>query len=73
MSAEPNRSEEVIEDYKKRKLAHSALRRIHDLIQGFEDDRAFDRRLARVGIVIILVLVALGLYFLFSGESVVVN
>ena len=49
MASEPTRSEQVVADYKQRKLGLSALRRIHELIQGFEDDRQrFDTDLARL-------------------------
>jgi hypothetical protein len=70
MAAEPTRSEEVISDFKQRKLARSALRRIQELILGFEEDRAFDRQLARIGVIAVVLLVAVSLYFLFSGSSI---
>ncbi len=69
MSQETSRSEQVVEDYKKHKLATSALARIHELIQSFEQDRALDRRLAVVGLLGILVLVAISAYFLSSSGS----
>jgi hypothetical protein len=70
MAAEPTRSEEVISDFKQRKLARSALRRIQELILGFEKDRAFDRQLARVGVIAVVLLIVVSLYFLFSGDSI---
>ncbi len=70
MTAEPTRSEEVISDFKQRKLARSALRRIQELILGFEKDRAFDWRLACIGVIAVVLLVAVSLYFLFSGDSI---
>ena len=70
MAAEPTRSEEVISDFKQRKLARSALRRIQELIQGFEKDHAFDRQLALIGVIAVVLLVAVSLYFLFSGDSI---
>lgn len=73
MTAEPSRSEQVVEDYKKRKLARSALRHIHSLIHGFEQDRAVDRRLAWIGVAIIVIVLATGSYFLLAAESVVVG
>jgi len=73
MSTEPSRSEQVVEDYKKRKLARSALRRIHDLIEGFEQDRLIDRKLARIGLVVIVLLIVAGLYLVFAPDSVVVG
>ena len=69
MSANSSRSEQVIEGYKKHKLASSALRRIQELIRGFEEGRALDRRLAQFGLVIILALITVSVYFLFSADS----
>jgi len=70
MASEPTRSEQVVADYKQRKLGLSALRRIHELIQGFEEERAFDWRMARIGLLILVVLVSVSLYFVFSGERI---
>lgn len=67
MTADSERSAAVVEDYRKRKLARSALRRIHEIIEGFERDRAVDLRLARIGVTIILVLLGLSAYFFFGG------
>ena len=69
MSFTPNRSEEVINSFKQRKLAISAFRRIHELIDGFERGRLADRRLASVGLVVILLLIGVSLYFFMSGDS----
>ena len=69
METEISRSEQVIEDYKKRKLAASALRRIHEMINGFEHGRAEDRRLAWFGIfAIALILIAAAAMF-FNFDS----
>ena len=68
MSQETSRSEEVVERYKRDKLAASALRKIHDVIAGFEQDRADDARVAKIGIVLLLVLVCIA-YFFFSGSE----
>lgn len=73
MAADYERSEAVVEDYKKRKLASSALNRIHQIIQGFEQDRAADLRMARIGIGIIVLLIAVASYFFFSGDSLTLN
>lgn len=69
MSADSERSEAVIEDFKKRKLARSALRRIREVIYGFEQDRAADVRVARIGITIILVMLGLAAYLFFGSDS----
>jgi hypothetical protein len=73
MATEPTRSEEVISDFKQRKLTRSAFRRIQELILGFEEDRAFDRQLARIGVIAVLLLVAVSIYFLFSGDSITLH
>jgi len=70
MSTQPNRSEQVVADFKQRKLAQSAFRRIRDLLCEFEEERAFDHRAARFGVIAIVVLVAVSLFLLFSGNSV---
>jgi hypothetical protein len=70
MSSDATRSEEVISDFKKRRLTQSALRRIQDLLHEFEEGHAFDRRLALVGVVIAVLLVSVSFYFLFSGDSI---
>jgi hypothetical protein len=70
MASEPTRSEQVVAGYKQRKLGLSALRRIHELIQGFEEARAFDWRMARIGLLVMVVLVIVSLYFVFGGERI---
>ena len=70
MASEPTRSERVVAGYQQRKLGLSALRRIHDLIQGFEDERAFDWRMARIGLLVMAVLVSVSLYLVFVGERI---
>ncbi|MCP4769742.1 MAG: hypothetical protein GY875_26210 [Gammaproteobacteria bacterium] len=70
MSPTPTRSEAVVEAYRQRKLAHSAMRRIHELIQSFEQERATDKRLAGAGLLAILLLLGVSLYFFMSGDSI---
>lgn len=64
MSQQSSRSEQVIEGYRKHKLAASALASIYQLIQGFEQERVVDRRLAVIGMLGILALVGISAYFL---------
>ena len=73
MSHESTRSEQVVEDFKKRKLAISAFRKIHEIIQGFDDDRAADSRIARIGLVIIVVVVVVAAYYYLSMDSVMLS
>ena len=60
-------------DFKQRRLAVSALRRVQDLLQQFEDERAFDRRAALVGVITVLLLVAGSLFMLFSNNSLILT
>ncbi len=46
------------------------MRRIHELIQSFEQERATDKRLAGVGLLVILLLLGISLYFFMSADSV---
>ena len=73
MSAQPTRSEEVIDNYKKHKVARSALRHIQNLLHGFERERRFDVKMARVGLVLLLLLVAGSLYWLSSIDSTILR
>jgi len=73
MSTTPTRSEEVVKSFKQRKLAHSAMRRIHELLESFERERATDKRLAGVGLLAILLLIGIALYFFMSGDSVTLH
>jgi hypothetical protein len=68
MSPDTSRSEQVIEDYKKHKLASSALSRIDDLIRGFEEGRALDLRLAQFGMLITLGLLGVSACLLLSVD-----
>jgi len=69
MSQDMERSKRVVEDYKKRKIARSALQRVHELIHAFEQEHMFDRRMARIGLILILVVLAIAAFRFFSGES----
>ena len=70
MDSNTPRSEEVINDFKKRKLANSALLKIRLLIKSFDDDRKSDVHWARVGLITLLLLLA-GLSFYFFGTTVI--
>jgi hypothetical protein len=72
MAADISRSEQVVEDFKKRKLTISALRRIQNLILGFEKDRQADTRIARVGLAVLLVVVALATFYFLSADSITI-
>jgi hypothetical protein len=68
-----SRSDEVITDFKQHKLAISALRRIQELINGFEKDHAFDLRLARIGVIVLLALLGVAAYVFLGGNSLTLS
>lgn len=70
MPADTQRSEQVIEAYKKNKHASNALRRIHYLIRGYDEEHASNRRLACVGLIVVLVLVSVAAYLLLNSQSI---
>jgi len=71
MSTDTSRSAQVIEDYKRHKLASCALHRINDLIRGFEAERTIDRRLAQLGFILVLALIAASAYFLMNTDRLI--
>jgi len=73
MATGSSRSEEVIAGFKQHKLAISALRRIQELIDEFEKDRAFDLRLARIGVIVMLALLGVAAYFFLGGDSLTLS
>lgn len=73
MNVDSTRSQAVVDAYKKHKLARSALRRVHDLIGEFDESRAADARLARVGIVIILALIGAALYLFLGADRITLS
>ena len=69
MAFDIERSEAVVEDYKKHKLAGSALCRIQEIIHGFERDRAADVYMARIGIFIIVAILGVAAWFFLGVDS----
>jgi hypothetical protein len=69
MTFDTERSEAVVEGYKNHKLASSALRRIQEIIHGFERDRAADLRMARIGIFIIITILGVATWFFLGVDS----
>jgi hypothetical protein len=68
MDSNTTRSEQVIDDFKKQKLTNSALHKIRRLIKSFDDDRQSDVHWARIGLIILIFLLA-GLSFYFFGTT----
>ena len=73
MSQDETRSRQVIEAYKRHKLALGALCRMRRIVRGFESDRQADRRFARIGIGLILLLLLVGLALFLGGERVTLS
>ena len=73
MSQDSTRSEQVVEDFKKRKLAINAFRRIQEIIRGFDEDRETDARLARIGTVIIVIVVVAAAFYYLSMDSITIS
>ena len=73
MEQSNNRSEQVVNNYRQHKLSISVYARIKALLMQFEADSAADRRLARIGLTIVLVLVASAVYFFFTGSQVTLS
>ena len=73
MESDPSRSEQVIENFKKRKLAGSAMRKIHRLLEQFEADRETDARIAWAGLLVIIMVILVAVYFFFSADSLTLS
>ena len=73
MSQDETRSQQVIEAYKRHKLALGALRRMQCIVRGFESDRQADRQFARIGIGLILLLLLVALALFLGGERVTLS
>ena len=74
MSNDSSRSEQVVEGYKRHKLASSTLREIHRLLQSFEREREGDKRVAVIGIMVVIAIIAAAFVYLGgSGETIVLS
>ena len=68
-----DRSEAVVAQYKQDKLSRSAWHRIQDLLHEFEQSRVADKRLAVIGIAIVVVLLAAAWLYFGSGNSIIIR
>ena len=73
MESDTSRSEQVVRDFKKRKLSISALHKIQATIQGFENARATDARIAWIGVVTILTILVFAAYFFLGTNSTTIS
>ena len=64
MEQPTDRSEQVVNNYRQHKVSVSVYARIKELLMKFEADSAADRRMARIGgLIIALALLAMVLFF----------
>ena len=68
-----DRSEAVVARYKQDKLSRSAWHRIQDLLHEFEQARVADKRLAMIGITIVVVLLGVAWLYFGSGDSIIIR
>ena len=73
MKADNSRSDQVIEAYKRHKLSVSALHHIRRMLREFDRERAADRKLAIVGVVVIVSLFAVMVWLWLGGNDVVIS
>ena len=69
MDSNATRSEQVIDDFKKRKAAKSALHKIHRLIKSFDEDHQSNIHWAKVGLIALSILLLVGLSIFFLGTT----
>ncbi len=62
MGTNITRSEQVIDAFKRHKLAVSIYTQIHRVIEGFEENARIDRQIAEVGIMVLLIVTGLAVY-----------
>jgi len=55
------RSEQVVEAFKRHKLASSIFSQIHHIIEGFNKDMRIDRLIAEIGLVVMLITTGLAI------------
>ena len=65
MDTQPDQSSEVIERFKRVKIGQSALRKIRETLDGFEEDRRVDKKFALVGLIIASILLPISFYYFF--------
>lgn len=73
MDSASNRSQQVVKDFQKSALAHSALKKIQRLLNEFEMARLTDRRYAWVGMVIVIVVLTVLGAFYFGRAKIVIG
>ncbi|MDH3221201.1 MAG: hypothetical protein OEO19_16855 [Gammaproteobacteria bacterium] len=70
MESDSTRSAQVVEAFKRHKIAASALRGMRELVHGFEQDRAAEARLARIGVALVLIVLATAAWLYFSSDRI---
>jgi hypothetical protein len=73
MTPNVSRSDEVVEEYKKRKLARSAYMKIRDTIEEWETARKIDHKLAIFGMGAMFIIVFVAIVYFTGFESTVIG
>ena len=68
-----SQSNQLMDKYKQKKINIGVFTRIRQLLQEFEKGEILDRKLAWVGIFVLLVLLVVAIYLLSSGTSVTIS
>lgn len=63
------RSSQVVEKFKQEKLNISILARIQQLLHRFEADNRVDRRLAWLGVILLIAVALVGIYSFGAGSN----
>lgn len=70
---ESERSNQVIDRYKQHKLNVSVMTRIRHLLTKFEADDEADRRWAWIGVVVLIGLAIVALYYFINGSKIMIS
>ena len=73
MEQQNSHSEEVVERYQRHKLSVSVYAQIKALLEKFEAEDAADRRIAWIGLGIVVALVAASVYVFFSSSQITIS
>ena len=73
MTPNVSRSEEVVEDYKKRKLARSAYMKIRDTIDEWDNARKVDHKIAVFGMGVMLLIVVAAIAYFTDSQSIIIG
>ncbi len=67
------RSNQVVDNYKQNKLNASVMSRIRHLLNKFESENAADRRWAWIGVVILVGLLSVAIYYFHTATKITIS